>query len=136
MTLYIGIRREDRGRELFIIGTPTMNILLKTFVCVVLVCRAYEVYDEIRLLQGASISTTELGCALPAHDVLKGKDAFTNVQQDDILYEEETKQLARAFKYKILEDGILSLKYVRKMRADSTTIIDVLYESQWEQISK
>ncbi len=61
---------------------------------------------------------------------------YYEVEDDSLfLYEEETKQLARAFKYKILEDGILSLKYVRKLKADSTTIIDVLYESQWEQIS-
>ena len=61
---------------------------------------------------------------------------YYEVENDSLfLFEEETKQLARAFKYKILEDGILSLKYIRKVRADSTTIIDILYESQWEQIS-
>ena len=59
---------------------------------------------------------------------------YYEVENDSLfLYEEETKQLARAFKYEILEDGKLSLKYIRKMRADSTTIIDILYESQWEQ---
>lgn len=59
---------------------------------------------------------------------------YYEVENDSLfLFEEETKQLARAFKYEILADGKLSLKYIRKMRADSTTIIDVLYESRWKQ---
>lgn len=59
---------------------------------------------------------------------------YYEVENDSLfLFEEETKQLARVFKYEILADGKLSLKYIRKMRADSTTIIDVLYESRWKQ---
>ena len=82
------------------------------------------------LHKGQNVKTSEFPRAVKK---LWKLGLFKNIQ---ILYEEETKQLARAFKYKILEDGILSLKYVRKLKADSTTIIDVLYESQWEQISK
>ena len=74
-----------------------MNILLKTSVCVVLACRAYGVYEEIRPLEGAGTLATELGCVLSAHDVLKGKDAFANVHsiQDDGICGEESKRSNR-----------------------------------------
>ena len=57
------------------------------------------------------------------------------IQNDSLfLYDEQTNDLARAFKYEFMEDDILSLKFNRKMRSDSINIINITYESIWSKV--
>ena len=60
---------------------------------------------------------------------------YYKIQDDSLfLYDEQTNNLARAFKYEFMDDDILSLKFNRKMKLDSVKIINITYESIWSKI--
>ncbi len=48
-------------------------------------------------------------------------------------YVEESNELARKFKYKI-ENDVMSLTYLRKVKTDSVNTTKIIYESNWEKI--
>jgi len=50
------------------------------------------------------------------------------------LYDEQTNELGRAFKYEFMDDGMLSLKFNRKLKSDSVKIINITYESIWSKV--
>ncbi|MDG2342645.1 MAG: hypothetical protein P8L24_06260 [Cytophagales bacterium] len=60
---------------------------------------------------------------------------YYKVQNDSLfLYDEQTNELGRAFKYEFMDDGMLSLKFNRKLKSDSVKIINITYESIWSKV--
>ncbi len=48
-------------------------------------------------------------------------------------YVEESNEIARKFKYKI-ENDVMSLTYLRKVKIDSVNTKKIIYESNWKKI--
>ncbi len=60
---------------------------------------------------------------------------YYKVQDDSLFfYDEQTNELGRAFKYEFMDDGMLSLKFNRKLKSDSVKIINITYESIWSKV--
>ena len=60
---------------------------------------------------------------------------YYKVQDDSIfLYDEQTNDLSRAFKYEFMDDDILSLNFSRKIKLDSVKTTEIIYESIWSKV--
>lgn len=60
---------------------------------------------------------------------------YYKVQDDSLfLYDEQTNDLSRAFKYEFMDDDILSLNFSRKIKLDSVKTTEIIYESIWSKV--